>query len=319
MLERDSKGRFFALGFGNEQVLVFDSSGRFQTAFGGKGDGPGEFGQTGARHVRVGAGDTVFVLDGSRRAHVFAPSLRFVRQFDVGATPIRVFALPDGGLVMSALVPRPANIGFPFHLVRMDGIVRSFGPEQRNMSQRNTSRGGAGGGRTVTVLDEQSRPTPFELGHDGKAILVLRDGRYMFHRWGLDGKDLGVIEVVGAPWLPRTPVPVPPVAGRSGMDYSRYLQSLPMQPEISLMGVEETGLYFVLGMVPRTPGVPRSDQASRRYLVEVLDPVSRQILLSQPVEEGMRFFPGGRYAFSMKADQDGLYSYTVWRLRLRRR
>jgi hypothetical protein len=76
----DSRGRYYLLAshYGVERPVVYSHDGRFLTALGGIGDGPGEFRMPGA--LIIGAGDTVIILDSpTRRMSVFSPSYEFIR------------------------------------------------------------------------------------------------------------------------------------------------------------------------------------------------------------------------------------------------
>jgi hypothetical protein len=309
VLDRDSKGRFLTIGAGNDQLIVFDSTGRFQTALGRRGDGPGEFGGAeGVREVRIGAGDTIYALDGRRKVHIFSPSYRYVREVDLLGGPIRMFPLQNGALVISAAVPTPKSYGFPFHVVERDGSISvSFGPEQRNIVRDSLTpdmiraRGGVRGRRGGVSLDEASRPTAFELSYNKRSIIVQRQGRYVFHTWGVDGRDLGVVEVVGAPWLP-SPGSVPAAALAS----------------VNFAGTDQLGHYLVVGSVPSLPTTQPTDARLRRFFVEVLDLNSRQVLMSASVPEAIRMIHGTPFAFSKSTDSSGVVSFTVWRVSVRR-
>jgi hypothetical protein len=93
------------------------------------------------------------------------------------------------------------------------------------------------------------------------------------------------------------------------------LQSRPPTAVLDIMGVDREGRYWITGLIPTGTGTGRGD---RRYIVEVIDPTTRELVLSQPVEGPMRFLPGGEYAFSIHADSDGVQSFTVWRVGIRR-
>jgi hypothetical protein len=75
---RDSRGRYFLVSHDRYGVLVFDSTGRFNTAFGRRGGGPGEFSQI--TRMALSPGDSLFVIQ-SRKISVFSPSLTFVRTY----------------------------------------------------------------------------------------------------------------------------------------------------------------------------------------------------------------------------------------------
>src|SRR5687767_5804986 len=57
---RDTRGRYFAEGWGRRSVLVWDSGGKLIGKFGRAGQGPGEFAQN-ITGIWVGAGDSIVV------------------------------------------------------------------------------------------------------------------------------------------------------------------------------------------------------------------------------------------------------------------
>ena len=81
----DSRGRFYLLASHSaplEVPVVYSPDGRFLTALGRMGDGPGEFRMPGA--LMIGPGGTVTVIDGlPRRMSVFSPSYEFIRSVPV--------------------------------------------------------------------------------------------------------------------------------------------------------------------------------------------------------------------------------------------
>jgi hypothetical protein len=298
VLERDSKGRFYAVGHGRGQIVVYDERGKFLHTFGNKGQGPGEFGNWGAREVRVGVGDTIFVSIQPARLLVFSPQFSFVRQVHLPATPTWILPVADGRLVMSASVATPQSRGLPFHLLGNTGVDASFGPVMRNI--------GAGGVTYGSGL--------FAAGADGRSIISNTD--YSFERWSLEGRSLGVVEVVGDNWLSRAPEILP--TGRlNGADYMRALAELPPRNELHFAGQDTDGLLWIVGVF-LTGKRSAGGLLESRNIVEVVDVAGKRLLLSQPIPVILHFINGGQLAYSSEIDADGIYRFSVWQAGVKR-
>lgn len=103
--ERMADGRIAVANAGTSEVRFFDSEGRFLSATGGKGGGPGEFEGLGWLHSAPG--DSLLAYDWlSRRVSVLAPSGEFARSFVLtiltAATglPAAADVFPDGALLL---------------------------------------------------------------------------------------------------------------------------------------------------------------------------------------------------------------------------
>jgi hypothetical protein len=297
-LARDSRGRYYALSADRSSVLVFEPDGKFATSFGRSGQGPGEFSGNGARLVRIGAGDTVHVVDSRAMVLLYSPSYKFIRQFSLGASPMQYHALRSGGAVMSASHSSPAHVGLPFHFVAGDSIVRSIGPEQRSGATR------------VPALS-------FDLNVAAKSI--MRSDGYSLHSWAVGGVDLGVLNVVGAPWLPAQPAMPMVVHLKLPATSVRNLppsviNDLPAVTTVRLMGADTSGLIWFSGKVVSSDG---RNPPKVSYLAEVIDPRTKQVLVSKPAPAMMEILPGTNLAFSGSVDGDGFYITTVWRFEFR--
>jgi hypothetical protein len=234
-LHRDSKGRFFAIGFSRRSVVIFDSVGRFTRAFGRPGTGPGEIG-TRISSIAI-VSDSLFVFAG-RRVSVYSPSLAFVRVANLPTlsdfTPAVVWA--SGNIVEVGDVPTPRSVGFPFHIVSPDGrIIRSFGAENQAVVPRNVAVSGVANGLGAF---------PFLLAPSQDHIWVSNPAAYAFTSWGLDGRWLSSIALTGAPFLTTAapppgrsaalaqPVPqiriAPPNAQHTeGFSFDEYMREIP--------------------------------------------------------------------------------------------
>ncbi|NUQ11877.1 MAG: hypothetical protein HUU26_06025 [Gemmatimonadaceae bacterium] len=130
----DARGRYWVL---SAQALpqLFDSTGRFITAVGRVGHGPGEF----VRPIEVvPLSDTVVVLDASGRAVVLDADLAPVRTVTLtaGFFPVRVLRWPDT-LIANGLVASPGSAGWPLHRLSLAGnidqVTASFGPDDGDL------------------------------------------------------------------------------------------------------------------------------------------------------------------------------------------
>lgn len=128
---RDVSGRIYIVGDPIEQVLVFDSGGRFLRRIGRKGSGPGE--------LRDGSS---LVVTGDGEFSVFDRGRSVILNFDhtgrlrseartVGWIPTGLHTYPweDSWVVHVTTLHTRDRIGFPLHLVnvRTGEIGRSFG------------------------------------------------------------------------------------------------------------------------------------------------------------------------------------------------
>jgi hypothetical protein len=179
-----SDGGIAVLNAGTPEVLVFTSTGRLQTRFGGPGQGPGEFSRP--TFLTVTPGDSVLVTDllsqrvvvfdrGGRPARTYqleTPSIGELYVFPFGLTednllvtaqgvtpigpnaaagpvflPARVLAYDPEGAI-SEVVERP-GISSEFFLFEQEGRLRSIAPPFR---RRTVIAGGGSGVALATSL-----------------------------------------------------------------------------------------------------------------------------------------------------------------------
>ncbi len=125
---QDELGRLYVLDAQTQRVSVFDSTGAFVTAFGGRGGGPGEFS---AADVVVAAPDgAILVGEGSRGAiHRFTSEWRYAESVRLGA-PIEPVLHHDttGGLYVrfTGAVPLRSR-GASFWVAAVDSVVDAAG------------------------------------------------------------------------------------------------------------------------------------------------------------------------------------------------
>ena len=136
---------------GSEEVRVFSATGEFQGAFGGSGDGPGEFNDLTMIEI---AGDTLLALDFDGSVTVVAPDLAVVRIFDVAPFTLDLYYLDAGAILpepRSMLVREPGLAGLirrpvPLILFDLEGEqIDSIGEMQGPETYMHTSEGFYGG------------------------------------------------------------------------------------------------------------------------------------------------------------------------------
>ena len=153
----DPRGRFWV--FDPETMpRIYEPNGKFIKEAGRPGQGPGEL--EAPSYLWNLSGDSVVVVDGGFRLHVFDPALRYVRSI---TTPVRapsstvVLNWPRN-VVAAAFDRSPARVRFPLHAMDFSGqapkAVQSFGHAQ-----------------TAAGPDEMSLETRYRL-------IPARDGGY---------------------------------------------------------------------------------------------------------------------------------------------
>ena len=293
-LDRDSQGRFFAIG-DNFQVLVYDPRGRLLKTLGRRGDGPGEF-NTRSRNpgggivdVVVGPGDSVFAFH-PPKVTVFSPQLAYVRT--ISALPVAqvnsIHPLADGTWLLAGTSRSPEHIGRSVFIVDRDGMIRrSLGPEQ-------------------TVIPGQARPRAvrFYAPPDRRSLWYAEEFRYFFSQWSVDGQPLGSLEIFDAPYL-TGPKPVTRRSA-SGVTYQDHEGGT-----VRVTGIDSTGQLWIWGRA--------SAAKPMEGLLEVVDPRSGEIRVSQRMTAPVWLLSGGNLVYSWTTDGDGFMSAVVSKYRLVRR
>ena len=291
-LDRDSQGRFFAIG-DNFQVLVYDARGRLLKTLGRRGDGPGEFNSRnslpGIKDVVIGPADSVFVFH-PPKVTVYSPQLVYVRT--ISPLPFSrvqsIHSLPDGTWLIAGESRAPEHGGRSTFIVNPDATIRrSIGP-----------------GRVPNA----ERPTPrvalFYVPPDGRSIWYAEELRYSFSQWSIDGRHLGAVEIDDTPFLPEPK----PVTRRS----TRGVPFETREGGVALVnGIDTTGLVWVWA---RGPGLKPEDA-----LLEVIDPQTGEIHVSQKATKPVRLLPRGDLAYSWTTDDDGFMTAIVSTYRFVRR
>jgi hypothetical protein len=183
-VQRDSRGRLYAITARRDGIAVYHADGRFLTRLGRHGSGPGEFRM--ALPPIPGPGDSIHVFDmGLRRTTVFGPEMHFVRTVRVPYWPAMV--AQHGYYVIAEQIPTGEHIGYPIHVWDHEGsFSRSFGTDNPE------------------YLPGQERTAARNIGPAGDtAVWAGAPGRYVFEKWDLGtGSRLARVEPE-ADWFSR--------------------------------------------------------------------------------------------------------------------
>lgn len=105
-------------GKGEPRALRFDRQGRFITAWGGLGSGPGQFDQP--HSVVVDRRDLVYVADRqNRRVQVFDLQGKYIREWKFAGLPCGLFLGGDGQMYLAS--------GFSGQILKLDGDGKAIG------------------------------------------------------------------------------------------------------------------------------------------------------------------------------------------------
>src|SRR5438094_6434698 len=127
----DSAGNIFvADGVGNARVAKFNNKGVFIKSWGGKGNGPGQFGTV--RAIAVDAQGNVYVADSTnKRIQVFDNNGTFKTQYTDVGTPTALCITPGPNQFLyssNSNPPEDFDIGGEIYKMKLDGsVVGKFG------------------------------------------------------------------------------------------------------------------------------------------------------------------------------------------------
>jgi hypothetical protein len=297
---RDSQGRYFAISVDRRQVVAFDAQARFDTAFGTRGDGPGEISSTGISRLFVGRGDHVFIVQGNR-VTMFGPNFRAVNSFRGPAFSVyQMESIPAGGFVMTATLRTPGQVGFPFHVLdEKGGLLRSIGDAKIN---HHLACG--------MPPDEDGVGPRFMLAPDGLSIWVAPAGRV--RQYMISGRAGAAFDVIDRKWFPA-PKDSSLSLGRSG-------ETIPIKVGcgfVDIVNIDDNGVLWLSAGYPT-----REARPGRRWLVAV-DSRTGTILaeteVTAHVSGGGFVGIGNNLARTLTEDRDGIVTYRIWRTTLRGR
>jgi hypothetical protein len=153
----------------------------------------------------------------------------------------------------------------------------------------------------------------FALAPDRQSVWLF-GWDYGLERWGLDGKQLTPHTLVDSPWFDRSAKGVLD----SVLDGGRYRTFIALsQADAGAGGIDRDGLLWYTGKVPK-PGTRGTANKELEWTLvrEVVDPVTRRVLLSQPATRTMILIRGTDLGFSGVEDVDGFIRISIWRIRL---
>jgi hypothetical protein len=238
---------------------------------------------------------------------IFTAEHRYVRTVPLAARPSSPRVLPNGNLVVSAMLPTPELIGVPFHLLDYTGsVIRSFG-FQRAVPRPDSGRG--------AVMQ-------FWLGADNTSVWIATryapgTRQYGIQQLRFDGTAGAGLRVYNVPWLSS--------AGIRRLDtvVQGRLMSIALSPATATFaGIDSAGHFWFNGSVWPDDYSPQSVAAGARVTpsnrLEVIDLASRELLVSQEFPHVVQFLPGSSLAYSTTTSASGVHTYHIWRLALRR-
>jgi hypothetical protein len=289
-------------------VLVFDQSGRYLSAFGREGKGPGEFNLINA--IFVGRVDTLHFFDEGRYL-VFSPSLQHVRTVGTSTGPIRGFAeLRPGSSVISAVLATRTGAGKPLHHLSASSLGRSFGWAERPTGNESPAL------QLERRLARASDTTFWAAGTN----------RYQLDLW--NQKDSLLLRLQrNAPWFdlrPRTTL-----EGRFNpaivcllRDSANRLWVIAnardrrVKQLFEFVG-PEIGPYRIRNSRLKNPA-PNQDWLGHDRIIEVVDPVKREVIASHRMDASILGCPDQSRIFTAQELSDGSTRLNVWRLTLDR-
>jgi len=305
VLAMDTRGRFYLVPTPTmDHVVVFGPEGSQIGRIGPHLSGTG--GLSAILGLAVSAGDSVHVFEGpARRWLVLSPSYQLARTSPIPGIPkpdgVRI--LPDGSAVVNSLIRTPDLFGFPLHILDVSGTaISSFG-------------------------NEGGRYRPDDPGADSRRLaLSVDDGiwsahpyRYEIEYWSLDGeKRFSLVKSVD--WA------------QQGIGPSAEIRSdTPPFPSIRDLRQTQDGLLWVLLTVPdgrwrqaltidsrggRPAPWPGRWKMYVDTFIEVIDPSSGDLIISERVDEFFFKFLGDGLLASFEEREGFEGAIGVWRVEI---
>lgn len=205
----DSGGNLHIFDSQSEHILVVGPDGLLVRTVGGRGEGPGEFGNVSAAIV---ARDGSYTVLGSSRVDILAPDGTFVRSVILEQGMILAdMALPDGRLVASQYLrwadfmasgEFPDHEGRPIHVIPLDGSEPGIHYTAWDLPEDPAAEDAGEDSEPGTIRLSAGRAFEpglhFDMLTDGRLALADSIG-YRVKLIGLDGSVAGVIERPIAP------------------------------------------------------------------------------------------------------------------------
>ncbi|MYJ18735.1 MAG: hypothetical protein F4106_11995, partial [Gemmatimonadetes bacterium] len=205
----DSGGNLHIFDSQSEHILVVGPDGSLVRTVGGRGEGPGEFGNVSSAIV---ARDGSYTVLGSSRVDLLAPDATFVRSVALEQGLILAnLALPDGRLVASQFLriadfmasgEFPDPEGRPIHVIPLDGSEPTVHYTAWDLPEDPAAENAGDDSEAGTIRLSAGRAFEpglhFDMLTDGRLALADSIG-YRVKLIGLDGGVAGVIERPIAP------------------------------------------------------------------------------------------------------------------------
>jgi len=280
-------------------IGLFAVPNTFKYQIGKTGNGPGE--QRIVRRIRVGRGDTIYVLDSLEgRVNIFNSSGRFISMIRVPRGVFDFWAVGARRVIVAGAVRSRGSAGYPLHIVEQDGRLTSFGGDGSLL----------GPGRERQLLRLFSRK-----GND--EIWAAHQKSYTIEGW--KGTTRTAILKRDVSWFPEWDGIESPASAR--------------RPTAQIRGINEddAGLLWVFTTVADqnwrpiplrdapTPGekVSSREDYDRLYdtIIEVIDPRHGSMIVH--ARSNRKLTPiGDGYVYSYEVGTDGAPVYRLWRARL---
>ena len=196
-----------------DHILVVAPDGSLIRTVGGKGEGPGEFGNVMAAFV---ARDGSYTVTGFSQVDLIDPGGEFVRRITVDPMTTGIFmadmALPDGRLVADQIIrfdddEQPEEAGRPIHILPLDGtepelLYTAWELPEEDDDEFTVSGSSSAGSVVRMAAGRAFEPRlVYDALADGRLALIDSIG-YRIKLIGLDGSVAGTIE------RPIAPLPV---------------------------------------------------------------------------------------------------------------
>lgn len=314
-IEMAEDGRVYVLDSKNYKIYVFDGNGKFLSAFGKRGEGPGEFRtvQMG-RQIFVVQENLVFVERG--RLQLFSLDGKFLKTviFPAQLRP-RVFVTPDRFISAPASVDDPRQKETPITLYntndKQSKVIAHFRPFDRATATETNND------QQVTIGIVIGEITPLmELAYRHNKIYYGMSSQYRLHITDIEGK---ILTEFGIP--DRTPKKV---SQKFIDDLKLQLNDVPTEfLKRILAGLPSHASYFFTIVVGAGGEIyifvsdPDSTSGKR---IDIFSPDGKYIYCSEFTIPGDRTIS----IFNMKADhlavasedEEGNIILTLYRLRL---
>lgn len=300
-LVRRDDGSFVHAGVGG--LTLFTATGMPAGAIGRVGSGPLEFRRL--NFIARGLADTLIVFDlGNGRLSKISPRLEQVAQFTLTNQVTNAVVLPTGSIVANIHFRDLDRLGVPLHVIdgRSGEVTHSFGLARTEAFDRKSAWAGF---REIAVSPRGN-------------IWSTRRNSYVLEEWTAAGEKIRQLERSAAwfhPYELREPL----------------RPNSPPQPHIERIHVDSSGLLWVFAAVPAldwrenivarkpTPGIlpgfePTSLSGIYDTIIEVIDPVTRRVLVTQRFDGFMWGMLSDSMMFSDAQDQAGFPTLQVWRV-----